>query len=316
MFSVKKSNEGTRLDLNKMKITDSWNRYELKNLSDHDNSKEQSELNAFEILEERANNSNFNASSPTICQLLEKGQRFKCNKKVQTSGLVRSLNFDKVNTSTPQRNSDDSYSDSSQEVDPLNAMENTVKNTNVIENKRQNNNVNISHDNILTEKEKQYLENYTKTSEIMKHINFDQSFDTEILSKRLEELESEIETFRHENTKLMKLQREFEAERQKFFKGKDEFMKKLYEEKKREEEKLAEEKKKFIREKALFEKNAKELRNKPNRQEREEIKQLKEQVRFMVFYSDQYQLCIQFCILIDSFFFYCHSYSSNCCHYN
>lgn len=285
MFSVQKSNENTRLDLNKIK-TGSWNRYETKNVSDneeHDNSKEQSELNAFELLEERANNSNLNASSPTVCQLLKKGQRSKCNKKIQTSGLVRSLNFDKVNTSTPQHNSNDSadsYSDSSQELDPLDLKEDTVKNSNIIENKKQNYNIKVNHNNILTEKEKKYLENYTKTSEIMKHINFDQSFDTEILIKRLEELESEIEIFRSENTKLVKLQREFEAERQKFFKGKDDFMKKLCEEKKKEEENLAEERKKFIREKALFEKNARELRNKPNRQEREEIKQLKEQVCF------------------------------------
>jgi len=45
---------------------------------------------------------------------------------------------------------------------------------------------------------------------------------------------------------------------------------------------LAEERKKFIREKVLFEKNARELRNKPNRQEREEIKKLKEQVGLML----------------------------------
>jgi len=281
LFSVKKSNESTRLDLNKVKVTDSWNRYELKNLSEneYDNSKEQSELNAFEILEERANNSNLNISSPTVCQLLKKGQRSKINKKVQASGTVRSLNFDKVNTSTPQRNyneSTDSYSDSSQELDPLNVMEDTVKNSDIIV----NSNVKVNPNNILTEKEKEYLENYTKTSEIMKHINFDQSFDTEILSKRLEELESEIETFRNENTKLMKLQKEFEAERQKFFRSKDDFMKKLNEEKKREEEKLSEERKKFIKEKNLFEKNVRELRNKPNRQGREEIKQLKEQVCF------------------------------------
>lgn len=222
------------------------------------------------------------ASSPTVCQLLKEGQHSKCNKKIQASGLVRSLNFDTINTSTPQRNhnvSDDSYSDSSQECDPLNLVEDPIKDTNVNKNKKQNYIPKLV-PVILTENEKNYLENYTKTSEIMKHINFDQSFDTEILNKRLEELESEIETFRQENMKLMKLQREFESERQKFFKSKDEIMKKLNEDKKREEEKLVEERKKIMKEKVLFEKNAKELRNNPNRQEREEIKKLKEQVYF------------------------------------
>lgn len=285
MFSVNKPIESTRLDINKIKVANSWNRYELKDLpdnEDYDNNKEQSELLAFEILEERANNSNLSTSSPTVCQLLEKGQHLKRNKKIQASGLVRSLNFDTINTSTPQRNSnvsDDSYSDSSQECDPLILVEDPVKDTNINENKKQNYIPKLDQV-ILTENEKNYLENYTKTSKIMKHINFDQSFDTEILNKRLEELESEIEIFRAENTKLMKLQREFEAERQKFFKSKDEFMKNLNEDKKREEERLAEERKKLMKEKVLFEKNARELRNKPNRQEREEIKKLKEQVCF------------------------------------
>lgn len=226
------------------------------------------------------------ASSPTVCQLLEKGHLSKREKEVQASGLVRSLNFDKINTSTPLRNannSDDSYSDFSQECNPLDLSENIEEKTNfkVYEKK----NKYLKNDPvILTENEKKYLENYIKSSGIMKHNNFDQSFDTEVLSRRLEELESEIETFRAENTKLMKLQKEFEAERQKFFKSKDEFIKKLNEEKKNEEEKLAEERKKFIKEKVLFEKNAKELRNKPNRLEREEIKKLKEQVSLYLIY--------------------------------
>lgn len=289
MFLVNKPVESTRLDLKKVKETNSWNRYELKNLpsnEENDNNHEQSELRAFEILEERANNSNLNASSPTVCQLLEKGQHFKCNKEVKTSGLVRSLNFDRMNSSTPQRKSkdtDDSYSDSSQECDALNLTENAVKYTNKNKNGEENN-LTKANQIILTENEKNYLDNYTKMSGIIKTIDFDHSFDTDILSKRLEQLESEIETFRAENAKLMKVQREFEAERQKFFKYKDDFSKKLNEEKKKEEDNLAEEKKKFMKEKMLFEKNARELRNKPNRPEREEIKKLKEQVCFTYLY--------------------------------
>jgi len=280
--------ESSRLNLKKVEIANSWNRYEPKDFPDNGekfNNTEQRELRAFEILEERANNSNLNASSPTVCQLLERGQSSKSNKELPASQIVRSLNFDRINSSTPRKNdddSDDSYSDSSRELDPLDLTEDVLKVTNLNGNKKSNSKKEVN-SVILTENEKSYLENYSKTSGIMKHVDFDQSFDTEILSKRLEELESEIETFRSENTKLMKLQREFEVERQKFFKSKEDFLKKLNDEKKKEEEKLAEERKKFIREKVLFEKNARELRNKPNRQEREEIKELKEQVGLMLF---------------------------------
>ncbi|XP_025201651.1 centromere protein J [Melanaphis sacchari] len=280
---VIKPTKSTRLDLKKVEIANSWNRYEPKDCTDNEekyNNTEQRELRAFEILEERANNFDLNASSPTVCQLLENGQSPKNNKEVPASRLVRSLNFDRINSSTPRQNvndSDDSYSDSSQECDPLDLTECALKDKNLNGNKRDNNKKKVDIVN-LTENEKKYLENYSKTSEIMKHVDFDQSFDTEMLSKRLEELESEIERFRLENTKLMKLQREFEVERQKFFKGKEDFLKKLNDEKKKQEEMLAEERKKFIREKVLYEKNARELRNKPNRQEREEIKKLKEQL--------------------------------------
>lgn len=284
LFLVNKPAEKNRLDLEKVKeVVNVWNRYELKDVPNNENNVsniEQKELRAFEILEERANNSNLNASSPTVCQLLERGQSSKISKNLQTSRSARSLNFDVINASTPRHSvydSEDSYSNSSQECDPLDLTEGVKNNTNVNNNEEKDNFLK-SDQNHLTENEKKYLENYTKKSEILNHINFNQSFDTEILSKRLEELELEIEKFRAENSKLIKLQREFEIERQRFFKGKDDFMKKLNEEKKKDEEKLAEERKKFMKEKATFERNVRELRNKPNRQEREEIKQLRQQV--------------------------------------
>lgn len=296
MFSVNKPLENARLDLKKVKETNSWNRYEPKDLSNNEenhNSHEQSELRAFEILEERAKNSNLNASSPTVCQLLEKGRsKNKDNKKVRSLDIVRSLNFNGMNSSTPQRNSkdsEDSYSDSSQECDPLDLTENLIKDSNK-NGKTKHINSTKAEQVILTENEKKYLNNYTKESGLVKNINLDQSFDTELLSKRLEQLESEIETFRAENKKLIKLQREFETERQQFFKNKDDFVKKMDEAKKKEEDKLAEERKKFLKEKMLFEKNARELRNKPNREEREEIKKLNKLVCFIVFVFYKYLL--------------------------
>ncbi|XP_050531959.1 centromere protein J isoform X2 [Daktulosphaira vitifoliae] len=274
--------ESNRLDLNKVMV-ETWNRYEPKDEiinEDFEIVREQKELHAFEILEERANDSNFNAASPSVHQLLQGTSNFNSNKEVQVTGTARSLNFNQVNTSTPNRqlkDSDDEYSDSSQEYDPLDLIEVNKKciYSDGIQNTKSTNKNNQPQ---LTEDEKKYLDNFTLSKPVKNDYNFEQSFDTEILAKRLVQLESEIETFRTENAKLAKLQQDFEVERKKFFKSKDDFLKKIDEEKKNNEEKLAEEKKKFAKEKAIFEKNSRELKNRPTRQEREEIKTLKEQL--------------------------------------
>ncbi|XP_050429678.1 centromere protein J isoform X2 [Adelges cooleyi] len=274
--------ESTRLNLEKVKQVDSWNRYEPKNVPinyDFEKIREQKELQAFEILEERANESNFNASSPSVHQLLEGAVNLNCNKETQSTRSARSLNFNQVNTSTPNKllkGSDDAYSDCSQECDPLDLTEENKKDMFSKNIKRQQT-FTKSNQPKLTENEKKYLENYTSTNPVI-NPNLEQSFNTELLTKRLEELESEIETFRVENAKLAKLQREFQIERKQFYKSKDDLIKKHNDERKVNEDKLAEEKKKFAKEKANFEKNARELRNKPNKQEREEIKILKEQL--------------------------------------
>jgi len=164
LFSVTKPTESTRLDLKKVEVTNSWNRYEPKDYSDNGekyNNTEQRELRAFEILEERANNSDLNASSPTVCELLKRGHSSKSNRELPASRLVRSLNFDKINSSTPRQNvddSDDSYSDSSQECDPLDLTEDALKDKNLNGNKKDNNRKKID-TVILTDNEKKYLEN-------------------------------------------------------------------------------------------------------------------------------------------------------------
>jgi len=103
-------------------------------------------------------------------------------------------------------------------------------------------------------------------------------FKSSLLRTRLEQLEKEIEIFRHENTTLHKKQKRHAEEVQKFSKEKNEFEKKMQEEKEKMESFLQEERKKLNKEKSVFEKYCKDLRNQPTKQEREEIQALKQQV--------------------------------------
>jgi centromere protein J len=103
-------------------------------------------------------------------------------------------------------------------------------------------------------------------------------FKSTLLRTRLEELEKEIEIFRKENASLRKTQRKHEEEVQRFNKERKELEKKMNEEKDRMETFLHEERKKLSKERSVFEKYCKDLRNQPTKQEREETQALKQQV--------------------------------------
>jgi centromere protein J len=103
-------------------------------------------------------------------------------------------------------------------------------------------------------------------------------FKSSLLRTRLEQLEKEIEIFRQENTTLQKKQKRHADEVLKFNKEKNEFKKMMQEEKEKMESFLQEERKKLNKEKSVFEKYCKDLRNQPTKQEREEIQALKQQV--------------------------------------
>jgi hypothetical protein len=103
-------------------------------------------------------------------------------------------------------------------------------------------------------------------------------FKSTLLRTRLEELEKEIEIFRKENADLQKIKRKHEEEVSRFNKEKIELEKKRNEEKEKMESFLQEERKKLNKERAVFEKYCKDLRNQPTKQEREEIKTLKQEV--------------------------------------
>lgn len=101
------------------------------------------------------------------------------------------------------------------------------------------------------------------------------------LQNRLKELESEIDAFRSENAHLSKLRSEYEAEYNKFCEEKTQILKKIREEHITELKELEKEKKNLQREKIAFEKYLKEGKHRTSKEEKEEIRLLKEEVRFV-----------------------------------
>lgn len=102
-----------------------------------------------------------------------------------------------------------------------------------------------------------------------------------LLRERLVELETEIERFKSENAALAKLKQENQDIRENLKKDKAEFEKKRMEETSKWEEFKREENKKLQREKKLFEKHAATVRARPDKQERDEIQALKQQLNMM-----------------------------------
>ncbi|XP_067300011.1 centromere protein J [Pseudorasbora parva] len=102
-----------------------------------------------------------------------------------------------------------------------------------------------------------------------------------LLRERLVELETEIERFKSENAALAKLKQENQETRDNLKKDRLEFEKKRMEENAKWEEFKREENKKLQREKKLFEKHAATVRARPDKQERDEIQALKQQLNML-----------------------------------
>ncbi len=99
-----------------------------------------------------------------------------------------------------------------------------------------------------------------------------------LLPQRLKELEIEIDAFRNENSYLNKLRNNYEKEYNKFCEEKAQLLGKIRSEHLQGVKEIEEEKKQLQREKLAFEKYMKEARNRPNKEEKEEIRLLKEEV--------------------------------------
>ncbi|KAF5290059.1 hypothetical protein FQA39_LY14840 [Lamprigera yunnana] len=106
----------------------------------------------------------------------------------------------------------------------------------------------------------------TMTDDIITDIEF---------QDKINKLKNEIKT---ENVKVKKLKEQLEQRTKDFERNKKEMQKYLEEEKAKLNLALEEEKKKYTKEKMVFERYAKDLQNKPNRKEREEISVLKMEV--------------------------------------
>lgn len=118
------------------------------------------------------------------------------------------------------------------------------------------------------------IENHDDTDECP-----DVTFKSDLLKKRLLELENEIQTFRNENANLIKQRQQLAAEKRKLQKERTETEKSLKEEKIRNTNFLEEERKKIAKDKMVFEKYVKDLKNQPTKKEREEIIALKNEVK-------------------------------------
>uniref|UniRef100_A0A672RJH7 Centromere protein J C-terminal domain-containing protein n=2 Tax=Sinocyclocheilus grahami TaxID=75366 RepID=A0A672RJH7_SINGR len=102
-----------------------------------------------------------------------------------------------------------------------------------------------------------------------------------LLRERLVELETEIEMFKSENAALAKLKQENQDTRDNLKKEKAELEKKRMEEIAKWEEFKREEHKRLQRERKLFEKHAATVRARPDKQERDEIQALKQQLNVL-----------------------------------
>ncbi|KAI4883299.1 hypothetical protein NFI96_024400 [Prochilodus magdalenae] len=99
-----------------------------------------------------------------------------------------------------------------------------------------------------------------------------------LLRERLVELETEIERFKTENAVLSRIRKENEDVKENLRKEKAEFQQKMADELAKWEEFKREENRKLQRDKKLFEKHAATVRARPDKQERDEIQSLKQQL--------------------------------------
>ena len=105
---------------------------------------------------------------------------------------------------------------------------------------------------------------------------------SETVKNKLSELEKEINKFRLENVKLEKLRVEREAELKSLRREIDNFQKEKAEELESIESYREDELKKIKAERRIFDKYQKASRDAPNKQEREEIKELKNEVCVLI----------------------------------
>ena len=104
-----------------------------------------------------------------------------------------------------------------------------------------------------------------------------------LIQTRLLELEAEIETFKAESSHLSRLRGDYEKEYNRFCQERIALLERIRAEHLSGVKELEEEKGKLECEKRAFEKYMREARNHPNKEEKEEIRLLKEEVRFTIF---------------------------------
>lgn len=241
------------------------------------------ELMIFETLEQKAMNSSFSSTNSSVVRLLSSTPQKLSPKKPVKSPIIEEIQeteshscliekllkdgnmelllqkLQDYQTETPTASREESTSSSVNSDDIRECTEGTFQ-TPERPVSKQTNDVATCTDTCSETEDETTLGNVT---------------EKEILTQKLEELEKEIERFRSENGKVTKLRRDLEIEQREFQKEKRKLIAELENERAELYAEIEEERKKLAKEKMVFEKYTKELRNKPTKQERTEISNLK-----------------------------------------
>ncbi|XP_065159120.1 centromere protein J [Atheta coriaria] len=252
------------------------------------------ELRVFEQLEEKAMNSSFCSTNSSVMELLAstpnritKGKvpsfetiQENCNNmnRVQVQADIHNLP-NKISTGT-QNSYSDFDNDTLQSKNSSNAKKMLIypheiqqSNDTLVQNDYSDessiNSDDFDHTTANIVPEILVRQNAATMTDPIDTVNED------LLKVKLKELETEILSFRSENKKVEKLKSDLERQRSDIIKSKKSLEKEYNSKREELECEFDEERKKLNKEKQVFEKYSKEIQNKPNRKEREEISNLK-----------------------------------------
>lgn len=238
---------------------------ERMNRNENDDSKE---LLIFETLEKRAMNSSFSSTNSSIVRMLSSTPQ-KVSPKKQFKPVI-------VEEFTENQTADSEfierliYQNLHQNSDNIGLLLDNLQNYRGISPTTSVSSCSSVNSDEVCGKQTQDVGTNTENEN-----NNETMLEKELLAQKLEELEGEIERFRFENNKVAQLRRNLEIEQREFERERKKLTAQLENERKELHFEIGEERKKLAKDKMVFEKYTRELKNKPNKQERNEISNLK-----------------------------------------
>lgn len=227
------------------------------------------ELKLFEALEQKVSNSSFCSNSSLVQRLMEHSNKSTPQKKYNFS-LQSKYQSDEDSIPSPKKTVyfahkttpiEEETTDQSDDESEISSDANSTINSDDISNTPNNKNNHF--------RELVLRDAATNTDA--------EQISTELLKTRLEELETEIETFRRENARVNNLKIQFENDARNLEKQKSQLRKEVEEEKRQMKQQLSEEKTKIMKDKQLYDKYIRESREgRSSRQkDREELSALR-----------------------------------------